>query len=419
MDLNDEAKRRDLRKMKMLSLACLFVAASIYLYCRYLESQEDTAGWVSFLRAASEAGVVGGLADWFAVTALFKRPMGLPIPHTALIKKKKDQLGENLGTFVGSNFLSRDVVTQRLRSAELPAKAGEWLADPARADRVATEASSMLRAFVMVLRDEDVQQVIDHTLVKRIAEPQWGPPLGKILSELLNENRQLPIIELLCDRAYQWALGSQETIDRIVTRDSPTWSPKVVDLLVGEKIHRELVEFAWKVRADPEHEVRVAINKFLFDFADDLQHDETTIAKAERVKTELMNRKEVTGLASAAWRLVKKMILESVDDPDSTLRRKIRESVISFGERLNRDAALREKIERWLTDAAGYIIDNYAHEITSIISDTVAKWDADEASEKIELQVGRDLQFIRINGTVVGALAGLSIHSITHLLFGG
>lgn len=417
MDLNDEAKRRDLRRMKMASLACLFVAASIYLYCRWLESQEDTAGWVSFLRAASEAGVVGGLADWFAVTALFRRPMGLPIPHTALIKKKKDQLGENLGTFVGTNFLSRDVVTQRLKSAELPLKAGEWLADREHADRIATEASSMLRAVVMVLRDEDVQQVIDHTLVKRIAEPQWGPPLGKILSELLKENRQLPIIELLCDRAYQWALGSQETIDRIVTRDSPTWSPKIVDVLVGEKIHRELVEFAWKVRSDPEHEVRVAINKFLFDFADDLQNDETTIAKAERIKAELMNRKEVTGLASAAWGLVKKMILESVDDPGSTLRLKIRDWVMNFGERLKSDAALREKVERWMTDAAGYVIDNYAHEITSIISDTVAKWDADEASQKIELQVGRDLQFIRINGTVVGALAGLSIHSITHLLF--
>ncbi|AEF39062.1 Possible membrane protein [Hoyosella subflava DQS3-9A1] len=417
MDLNDEAKRRDLRKMKMFSLAFLAVAASIYLYCRYLESQEDPAGWVSFLRAASEAGVVGGLADWFAVTALFKRPMGLPIPHTALIKKKKDQLGENLGTFVGSNFLSRDVVTQRLQSAELPKKAGEWLADPAHADRIATEAAAMLRAFVMVLRDEDVQQVIDNTLVKRIAEPKWGPPLGKILSELLKENRQQPVIELLCDRAYQWALGSQETIDRIVTRDSPTWSPKMVDLLVGEKIHRELVEFAWKVRSDPEHEVRVAANQFLFDFADDLQNDETTIAKAERIKTELMNRREVTGLASAAWSLVKKMILESVDDPKSTLRLKIRDSVISFGERLKDDAALRTKVERWMTDGAGYVIDNYAHEITSIISDTVAKWDADEASDKIELQVGRDLQFIRINGTVVGALAGLSIHSITHLLF--
>ncbi|MBN4928409.1 DUF445 family protein [Hoyosella rhizosphaerae] len=419
MDLNDEAKRRDLQKMKAFAIGCLLIAASIYLYCRWLESQEDTASWVSFLRAASEAGVVGGLADWFAVTALFRRPMGLPIPHTALIKKKKDQLGESLGSFVGTNFLSRDVVTQRLKSVELPRKAGEWLSDPDHADRLSMEAATILRAIVVVLRDEDVQQVIDQTLVRKIAEPQWGPPLGKILDELLKENRQQPVIELLCDRAYQWALGSQDTIDRVVTRDSPTWSPKVVDLLVGEKIHRELVEFAWKVRADPEHEVRVAVNKFLFDFANDLQNDEATIAKAERIKDELMNRREVTSLASAAWALVKKMILESVDDPNSTLRLKIRDWVMDFGNRLTHDDAMRAKVDRWLTEGAGYVVDNYAHEITGIISDTVSKWDADEASMKIELQVGRDLQFIRINGTVVGALAGFSIHSITHLMFGG
>ncbi|MBD8505962.1 DUF445 family protein [Hoyosella sp. G463] len=418
MDLDDDAKRRDLRRMKTFALGFLLIAATFYLYCRWLESMDDTAEWVGFARAAAEAGVVGGLADWFAVTALFKRPMGLPIPHTALIKKKKDQLGESLGSFVGSNFLSRDVVTQRLQSAGLPRRAGEWLSDPVHAERLSKEAATLLRALVVVLRDEDVQQVIDQTLVRKLADAKWGPPLGKILEELLEENRQLPVIELLCDRAYQWALGSQETIDRVVTKDSPSWPPKVVDLLVGEKIHRELVEFAWKVRADPDHEVRQAINTFLFEFAHDLQHDEATIAKAERIKDELMNRREVASLASAAWALVKKMILESVDDPGSTLRLKFRDWILDFGERLKEDSGLRAKLDRWMTEGAGYVIDNYAHEITGLISDTVAKWDAEEASTKIELQVGRDLQFIRINGTVVGALAGLTIHSITHVIFG-
>lgn len=417
MATDDEVKRRDLRKMKSVALGFLLVATAIYLFCRWFESQADVPAWVGFVRAASEAGMVGALADWFAVTALFRHPMGIPIPHTAIIKKKKDQFGEALSSFVGANFLNRDVVTQTLTGAQIPLRVGQWLAEPKHAERIASESANIARAVVGVLRDEDVQQVIDQTIVRRLAEPKWGPPIGKILEELVKDGKQLPVIELLCERAYQWALGSQETIDRVVTRDSPSWSPKIVDLLLGEKIHRELVEFAWKVRSNPEHEVRLAMNRFLVDFAQDLQFDAATIAKAERIKSEIMSRKEITGLAEAAWTLAKKMILDSMDDPGSTLREKVRDSVIRAGEKLRDDQEWRGKTERWMMAAVGYVVDNYAHEITSVIADTVARWDAEEASAKIELQVGRDLQFIRINGTVVGALAGLTIHTVSYLLF--
>lgn len=417
MAMDDEVKRRDLRRMKLVALGFLLFATVVYLFCRWLESRPDVEPWVGFVRAAAEAGMVGALADWFAVTALFKHPLGIPIPHTAIIKKKKDQFGEALSSFVGANFLNRDVVSETLSSAQIPLRVGQWLAEPAHAERIAAESANIARAMVGVLRDDDVQQIIDQTIVRRLAEPKWGPPVGKILEELLKDGRQLPVIELLCERAYQWALGSQEVIDRVVTRDSPSWSPKIVDLLLGEKIHRELVEFAWKVRSNPEHEVRLAMNRFLVDFAQDLQFDPATIAKAERIKTEIMSRKEITGLAEAAWSLAKKMILDSVDDPESTLRAKIRDSVIRMGERLRDDEEWRAKTERWAMGAVGYVVDNYAHEITSVIADTVSRWDADEASRKIELQVGRDLQFIRINGTVVGALAGLTIHTVSYLLF--
>ncbi len=213
------------------------------------------------------------------------------------------------------------------------------------------------------------------------------------------------------------ALGSQETIDRVISRDSPSWSPKFVDLLLGEKIHRELVEFTWKVRSNPDHEVRLAVNKFLADYARDLQSDPVTIAKAEKVKAEIMGRDEITGLAAATWRTAKRMILDSVDDPNSTLRTKIAENVMAFGIRVREDAELRTKIDGWLLDAVRFVASNYADEITSVIRETVERWDAEEASRKIELAVGRDLQFIRINGTVVGSLAGLTIYTVSELLF--
>ncbi|MBH0123031.1 DUF445 domain-containing protein [Rhodococcus sp. HM1] len=413
---DDAAKRADLRRMKVVATGFLVFATVVYLFCRWQETR-GAGEWVGYVRAASEAGMVGALADWFAVTALFRHPLGVPVPHTAIIKKKKDQLGASLSSFVGTNFLAPDVVSAKIESAQIPLRLGGWMAQPANAQRVAQETSTVLRGIVTVLREEDIQQVIDHTIVKRIAEPEWGPPIGRVLTELIAEERHLPLIDMLAERAHQWALGSQETIDRIISRDSPSWSPKFVDMLLGEKIHRELVEFTWKVRSNPTHEVRLAANKFLADYARDLQTDPATIAKAERVKAEIMGRDEVTQLAAATWRTAKRMILESVDDPNSTLRTKVAENVMHLGARLRDDDELRGKVDGWLLDGARYIAANYADEITAVIRETVERWDADEASRKIELAVGRDLQFIRINGTVVGSLAGLAIYTVSQLLF--
>ncbi|MCD2116332.1 DUF445 domain-containing protein [Rhodococcus pyridinivorans] len=413
---DDEIKRRELRRMKAVATGFLVAAAIIYLFCRWQESR-GAGAWVGYVRAASEAGMVGALADWFAVTALFRHPLRIPIPHTAIIKRKKDQLGANLSSFVGNNFLAPEVVSAKVESAQIPLRVGTWLAEPENAQRVAKETSTVLRGVVGILREDDIQQIIDHTIVKRIAEPEWGPPIGRVLTELLAENRHLPLVDMLAERAHQWALGSQETIDRVISRDSPSWSPKFVDLLLGEKIHRELVEFTWKVRSNPDHEVRLAVNKFLADYARDLQSDPVTIAKAEKVKAEIMGRDEITGLAAATWRTAKRMILDSVDDPNSTLRTKIAENVMAFGIRVREDAELRTKIDGWLLDAVRFVASNYADEITSVIRETVERWDAEEASRKIELAVGRDLQFIRINGTVVGSLAGLTIYTVSELLF--
>ncbi|MBD0323602.1 MAG: DUF445 family protein, partial [Aldersonia sp.] len=379
---NEDLKRRELFRMKALATGFLLFATLVYLFCRWAETN-DAGAWVGYVRAASEAGMVGALADWFAVTALFRHPLGVPIPHTAIIRKKKDQLGQSLSSFVGQNFLAPDVVGEKVASAQIPLRLGGWMAQPKNAERVAAETSTILGALVDVLRDEDVHQVIDHTIVRRLAEPQWGPPIGKVLAELLRENRQLPLVDMLAERAHQWALGSQETIDRIVLRDSPQWSPKFVDILLSEKIYRELVEFTWKVRSNPEHEVRLAANRFLVEFAEDLQHDEATIKKAERVKESVMGRAEITGLAEASWRVAKRLILESVEDPNSTLRRKVADNVRQLGERLTSDDELCAKVDRWIQGGARYVAANYSTEITTIITDTVARWDAEEASKKI------------------------------------
>ena len=413
----DAERRRALRQMKVVALGFLVGATVVFLGCRWAQSGGTAATWVGYLGAGAEAGMVGALADWFAVTALFKHPLGIPIPHTAIIKRKKDQLGEGLGTFVRENFLSPPVVQTKLRDAQIPGRLGKWLSDTSHAQRVAAETATVLRVVVELLRDDDVQQVIDRMIVRRLAEPQWGPPVGRVLATLLAEHRQEALIQLLADRAFQWSLNAGEVIQRVVERDSPSWSPRFIDHLVGDRIHRELMDFTDKVRRNPDHELRRSATRFLFEFADDLQHDEATIARAEAVKEQLMAREEVTNAAATAWKTLKRLVLEGVDDPSSALRTRITDAVVRIGESLRDDADLRDKVDNWIVRAAEHLVAQYGVEITAIITDTIERWDAEEASRRIELHVGRDLQFIRINGTVVGSLAGLVIYAIAQLLF--
>ena len=413
----DAERRLALRRMKLVALSFLIGASGVFLLCRWAQAHANVGAWVGYVGAAAEAGMVGALADWFAVTALFKHPLGIPIPHTAIIKRKKDQLGEGLGTFVRENFLSPAVVETKLRDAQIPSRLGKWLSDATHAQRVATETATVLRVLVELLRDDDVQQVIDRMIVRRVAEPQWGPPVGRVLATMLAENRQEALIQLLADRAFQWSLNAGEIIQRVVERDSPTWSPRFIDHLVGDRIHRELMDFTDKVRRNPDHELRRSATRFLFEFADDLQHDPDTIARAEAVKEQLMARDEIANAAATAWKTLKRLVLEGVDDPSSTLRTRIADTVVRIGESLRDDAELRDKVDNWIVRAAQHLVSEYGVEITAIITDTIERWDAEEASRRIELHVGRDLQFIRINGTVVGALAGLVIYAVAQLFF--
>jgi uncharacterized membrane-anchored protein YjiN (DUF445 family) len=413
----DAERRRALRRMKVVALGFLVGATVVFLGCRWAQSGGTAPTWVGYVGAAAEAGMVGALADWFAVTALFKHPLGIPIPHTAIIKRKKDQLGEGLGTFVRENFLSPQVVETKLRDAQIAGRLGKWLSDTSHAQRVAAETATVLRVLVELLRDDDVQQVIDRMIVRRIAEPHWGPPVGRVLATLLAEHRQEALIQLLADRAFQWSLNAGEVIQRVVERDSPSWSPRFIDHLVGDRIHRELMDFTDKVRRNPDHELRRSATRFLFEFADDLQHDDATIARAEAVKEQLMAREEVTNAAATAWKTLKRLVLEGVDDPSSALRTRVVDTVVRIGESLRDDAELRDKVDNWIVRAAEHLVAQYGVEITAIITDTIERWDAEEASRRIELHVGRDLQFIRINGTVVGSLAGLVIYAIAQLLF--
>ena len=396
----------------------LVVATLIFLGFRWWEVNGGPA-FAGYVRAMAEAGMVGALADWFAVTALFRRPLGLPIPHTAIIPTKKDVLGNSLGDFVGENFLAEDVVRDKLASVQASARVGEWLRQEANAERVTAELANIAKGVVTVLRDDDVQEVIEQVLVRKLVERPIGPPLGTILEGVLADGAHHRLVDLVCDRAYDWVSANHDLVLRVVTERAPAWSPRFVDELVADKVFVEIQNFAWAVKTDPEHPMRKAVDRFLAEFAADLQKDEDTIARAERIKQQIIAHPNVQNFIGQAWGTVKTIILDAAADPSSALRTRVCDGLLRFGDRLATDAELRAKLDGWLVDAAGYVVRHYRSEITTLITDTVARWDAQETSRKIELQVGRDLQFIRINGTVVGSLAGLVIYTVGQLAFGG
>jgi uncharacterized membrane-anchored protein YjiN (DUF445 family) len=407
----DRAKRSAVRRMKFIAAGFLLAATVLYLIGRWQSAHG--AGWAGYLEAAAEAAMVGALADWFAVTALFRHPLGLPIPHTAIIPKRKAALGASLGEFVGENFLSGDVVRARLRTIGLSGRLGAWLSDPDHADLLAQGAGGVLRGALAIMRDEEVQSVVGGTVNRWLESQPVGPPAGRMLARFVARDGHRPLVDLLSRQAVSWLELHPESIERAVASEAPGWTPRFVDERVARRIHRELIRFAAGVRDDPRHPARASVDRFLTDFAADLTGDPATMDRAEKVKRDLIAHPEVQRLVGSLWERLRSMTLAAVDAPDGETRARLRQAIAAFGARLCEDEHLRAKLDGWIEGAAVHLVTGYRGEITALITDTVEAWDAQETSRKIELQVGRDLQFIRINGTVVGALAGLVIYALS------
>jgi uncharacterized membrane-anchored protein YjiN (DUF445 family) len=413
----DTERRRGVRRMKLIATGFLLVATVVYVLAKWADAH-GADGWPGYVAAAAEAGMVGALADWFAVTALFRRPLGLPIPHTAIIPMKKDSLGASLGEFVGENFLSSAVVRARLRAVGIGSRLGRWLAEPANADKVTEQAGAALRGVLTVMRDSDVQAVVSEAITRRADAVEIAPGLGKMLQRVVADGGHRRMVDLVCVRAHDWLVLHGDSVMVAVQGGAPGWTPRFVDRKVGERVYKELLRFVTEMQDAPEHPARAAVDRFLGDFAVELQSDPDTRARVEGLKQDLLARGEVQDLIESAWGSVRAMVVAAAEDERSELRLRTRASLLSLAGRLATDTRLQSKVDTWLEDAATYLVTTYRDEITSLISETVSGWDADHTSRKIEAHVGRDLQFIRINGTVVGALAGLLIYVFSRVAGG-
>jgi uncharacterized membrane-anchored protein YjiN (DUF445 family) len=409
----DRERLRGLRAMKGVALGALIFMALVFVIAFALEPQYP---WLAYVRAAAEGGMVGALADWFAVTALFRHPLGIPIPHTAIIPNRKDEIGRTLGDFVETEFLAGPIVRTKLESRDVAGRLGTWLTDPAHAARVVDEGSAMASGILRALSDDDVQEVLAELAREYILVPEWGPPAGEWLERVIASGGHHGAVDLAADSIGTWLHANRAAFEGLVSRRLPAWVPSIAHRLVDDTVYREAVRFVDAVKADPDHPARRALDGYLGRLATSLQDDPATVGKLEDAKRAVFNSPRVRELAAQAWNAAKNGLLTSLSDPDSGLRKRAADALMDGGRRLESDAELRTRVNRWVTDSASFLVDRYRHDIASIITDTVERWDADETTQKIELQVGRDLQYIRLNGTIVGALAGVLIYTIAHAL---
>ncbi|MDN4615929.1 DUF445 domain-containing protein [Leifsonia sp. F6_8S_P_1B] len=405
----DAERRLALRRMKTLATALLILAAVVFTVSFALE---DRYPWLGYVRAAAEGAMVGALADWFAVTALFRHPLGLRIPHTAIIPTRKDEIGAALGEFVETNFLSDEVVARKLGSMDLAGAGASWLAEPASARRVVAEASRGLTGLAALLDDERMRDAVEAVVRTHLVAPLWGPPLGRLGERVLDSGGHLEAVDLLLDRLDEWLAANPEAFASVVSRRLPSWMPSFVDRLVDERLHSEARRFVRDVRDDPEHRLRRSLDEYLAQLADRLQHDEATIERLEAAKARAFDDPRIRDLAASAWTAARTAAVEALNDEEGELRRRAEAFVGDAARRVLADEELRASLNARLTGAALHLVTSYRGDIAHVITETVQGWDPAETTDKIETQVGRDLQFIRINGTVVGALAGLAIYAV-------
>ncbi|HET7038365.1 MAG TPA: DUF445 domain-containing protein [Gemmatimonadales bacterium] len=409
---DDALRQESLDRMKRRATGLLALAAVVFVVATFLEPGYPWLGWV---RAAAEASLVGGLADWFAVTALFRHPLGIPIPHTAIVATRKERIGRVLGNFVQNHFLSHEVVAHNLRAVRPAQRAARWLSDPVNAARVARQVAGGLARAVEAVPDGDARDLVRKILVSRLRTVRAAPALGKTLSLVLEGDRQQGLLNVAVRLAADAVEKNREVIRAKVKAQSPWWVPGVVDEKIYERILATVESLLRDIAADPDHELRGTFDAALHQLADRLQYSPDLIERAEAMKETWLEDPAVGDLSARVWEGLRGAVVvyagAGSEGPAGPLERGIAE----FGNAILADEALLADLDEAVIDVVAGVVERYRHEIGDLIARTVAGWDPDATSRRFELAVGRDLQFVRINGTLVGALVGLAIYAVMRL----
>ena len=404
---------QDLSRMKLLATGLLTLVALIYATSAYFEGHYY---WVGYINACSEAAMVGAIADWFAVTALFQYPLGLKIPHTAIIPTRKNEIAAQFGEFVQQNFLSEDVITEKIRSMQLSKRVAAWIIEPDNASAVADQVTTGLAGVVQVINDDDIQTMIERRVEDKILKTSFAPMIGELLSFVTSGRRQQDLFDGAVNMGLYLLEDSDKDIRHTVEKETPWWFPGSVDKAIYTRIVRSVSKMLYEMQVDIYHPLRVRLMKMINEFMEDLKHSEAIRDKETEIKADLLHAPAIVEFTGSLWTDIKQLLVEQSEHPDVELKSAIEQSVIRFGETILADPELAQKIDGWAEQSARHLIKTYGHEVADLIAGTIEGWDPEATSERIEEHIGKDLQFIRINGTVVGGLVGLTLHSIRELV---
>ena len=409
----EQVRRRQLAVAKRRASALLALVTLVFLGASLWRGG---GSWVGYVQATALASMAGGLADWFAVTALFRRPLGLPIPHTAIVVERKDQFAATLGAFVQERFLTPDVVVERVAGAEVVPRLAAWLADPGNAARVAAEAAKGFVALADGLRDDDVHRTLEDVLRSRAEAVPLAPLAGRALRFLVADGRHHQALDAALNGLDRYLEDHRAELKERLGAQSPWWLPGAVEDRIFERLLDGARAVVRDMARDHHHQLRQQFDARLALLCHELETSPALLARGEQLKGDVLARPEVRDWVAEVWRDVKVQLRQQAEDPNSELRGRLAAAIGGTGRRLQDDTALAARLQVGIESGARYVTENFQGEIASLVTNTVARWDAAETADRLELLLGPDLQYVRLNGTVVGAAVGLLLHVVSQVV---
>ena len=410
--MTDEEKKIQLRNYKMFATGLFALMAVIFVVMTILE-KKNPAHWIGYIRAFSEAAMVGALADWFAVTALFHYPLGIRIPHTNLIENSKERIGDNLGNFVVENFLSPQNIRPYIQKLKISNFVGDWLSKERKQENLMKELSNIVLDILNKLDDTEVVNFIGKKAKEMTDDVKINEIIGNGLDYVLDKNDHQRFITNLSKQIKEYVLNNQKMVKERVKSESFFLIPKFVDDGIAEKITKGLSNYFEEVELDENHSLRAEITQKLYEFSKEIQTEEKWVEEFRTIKNDFLKEEKIQQYSTDIWNSIKKSLSKELEEEQSALKNYLRKNLAELSENLKTDEKFQNKIDNWVrVTAYKYILKN-THQFGALISSTVGNWEGKELSEKLELEVGKDLQFIRVNGTIVGGFVGLIIYTVT------
>ena len=411
--MNDTEKKIQLRRYKMFATGLFVLMAIIFIVMTILE-KKNHAHWIGYIRAFSEAAMVGALADWFAVTALFNYPLGIKIPHTNLIENSKERIGDNLGNFVVENFLSPQNIRPYIQKIKISGFVGDWLSKERNHENLMKEVSHIILDILNKLDDTEVVNFIGKKAKEMSDDLKINEIIGNGLEYILDKNDHQRFITNLSKQIKEYVLNNQNLVKERVKSESFFLVPKFVDDNIADKITKGLSKYFEEVELNENHSLRKEITDKLYSFSSEIKTEEKWVEEFATIKKDFLKEEKIKQYSTDIWNSIKKSLSKELEEEQSALKNYIKKNLAELSENLKTDENFQNKIDHWIrVTAYKYILKN-THQFGALISSTVGNWEGKELSEKLELEVGKDLQFIRVNGTIVGGLVGLIIYTVAN-----